>query len=135
MPTAFAVGISACRKSLVFDVLLLYHSVLTMIMATGSSVCRTALLGFAIRMGTLVNMKEEDNQRDQDKGLDSPSPCPLGFLPNQLFLLSDVRSGSIAKAMLSLASLFPYSHTHPVGVWAELVKLPEHCISCQISDA
>ena len=81
MPTAFAVGISACRKSLVFDVLLLYHSVLTMIMATGSSVCRTALLGFAIRMGTLVNMKEGDNQRDQDKGLDSPSPCPLGFLP------------------------------------------------------
>ena len=34
-------------------------------MATGSSVCRTALLGFAIRMGTLVNMKEGDNQRDQ----------------------------------------------------------------------
>ena len=26
-------------------------------------------------------MKEGDNQRDQDKGLDSPSPCPLGFLP------------------------------------------------------
>ena len=34
MPTAKAVGISACRKSLVFDVLLLYHSALTMIMAT-----------------------------------------------------------------------------------------------------
>ena len=100
MPTAFAVGISACRKSLVFDVLLLYHSVLTMIMATGSSVCRTALLGFAIRMGTLVNMKEGDNQRDQDKGLDSPSPCPLGFLP--------------------LGSLFPYPYPHPVGVLAEL---------------
>jgi len=65
MPTAKAVGISACRKSLVFDVLLLYHSALTMIMATDSSVCRTALLGFAIRMGTLVNMKEGDNQRDQ----------------------------------------------------------------------
>ena len=81
MPTAFAVGISACRKSLVFDVLLLYHSVLPQLRSTGSSVCRTALLGFAIRMGTLVNMKEGDNQRDQDKGLDSPSPCPLGFLP------------------------------------------------------
>ena len=49
-----------------------------------------------------------------------PYPCPLGFLPNQLFLLSDVRSGSIAKAMLSVASLFPYSHPHPVGVLAEL---------------
>ena len=48
-----------------FYVLLLYHSALTMIMATDSSVCRTALLGFAIRMGTLVNMKEGDNQRDQ----------------------------------------------------------------------
>ena len=115
MPTAKAVGISACRKSLVFDVLLLYHSALTMIMATGSSVCRTALLGFAIRMGTLVNMKEGDNQRDQDKGLDSPSPCPLGFLP--------------------LGSLFPYPYPHPVGVWAELVKLPAHCISCQCRDA
>ena len=49
--------------------------------ATDSSFCRTALLGFAIRVGTPVNMKEGDNQRDQDKGLDSPSPCPLGFLP------------------------------------------------------
>ena len=86
-----------------------------MIMATGSSVCRTALLGFAIRMGTLVNMKEGDNQRDQDKGLDSPSPCPLGFLP--------------------LGSLFPYPYPHPVGVLAELVKPPEHCISCQFRDA
>jgi len=34
--------------------------------------------------------------------------------------LSDVRSGSIAKAMLSLASLFPYPYPHPVGVLAEL---------------
>ena len=49
--------------------------------ATDSSVCRIALLGFAIRVDALVNMKEGDNQRDQDKGLDSPSPCPLGFLP------------------------------------------------------
>ena len=61
--------------------LLLYHSALHAIAATDSSVCRTALLGFAIRVGTPVNMKEGDNQRDQDKGLDSPSPCPLGFLP------------------------------------------------------
>ena len=50
----------------------------------------------------------------------SPIPCPLGFLPNQLFLLSDERSGSIALAMLGVASLFPYSHPHPVGVLAKL---------------
>ena len=68
--------------------------------ATDSSVCRIALLGFAIRMDALVNMKEGDNQRDQDKGLDSPSPCPLGFLP--------------------LGSLFPYPYPHPVGVLAKL---------------
>ena len=72
--------------------LLLYHSALHAIAATDSSVCRTALLGFAIRVGTPVNMKEGDNQRDQDKGLDSPSPCPLGSLPR--------------------GSLFPYSHPH-----------------------
>ena len=83
--------------------------------ATDSSVCRIALLGFAIRMDALVNMKEGDNQRDQDKGLDSPSPCPLGFLP--------------------LGSLFPYPYPHPVGVLVELVKLPEHCISCRCRDA
>ena len=83
--------------------------------ATDSSVCRIALLGFAIRVDALVNMKEGDNQRDQDKGLDSPSPCPLGFLP--------------------LGSLFPYPYPHPVGVWVELVKLPEHCISCRCRDA
>ncbi len=83
--------------------------------ATDSSVCRIALLGFAIRVNAPVNMKEGDNQRDQDKGLDSPSPCPLGFLP--------------------LGSLFPYPYPHPVGVWVELVKLPEHCISCRCRDA
>ena len=83
--------------------------------ATDSSVCRIALLGFAIRVNAPVNMKEGDNQRDQDKGLDSPSPCPLGFLP--------------------LGSLFPYPYPHPVGVLAELVKLPAHCISCQCRDA
>ena len=83
--------------------------------ATDSSVCRIALLGFAIRVDALVNMKEGDNQRDQDKGLDSPSPCPLGFLP--------------------LGSLFPYPYPHPVGVLVELVKLPEHCISCRCRDA
>ena len=54
-------------KSLLIDVLLVasfssdYDS-----KATDSSFCRTALLGFAIRVGTLVNMKEEDNQRDQE---------------------------------------------------------------------
>ena len=83
--------------------------------ATDSSVCRIALLGFAIRVDALVNMKEGDNQREQDKGLDSPSPCPLGFLP--------------------LGSLFPYPYPHPVGVLVELVKLPEHCISCRCRDA
>ena len=83
--------------------------------ATDSSVCRIALLGFAIRVNAPVNMKEGENQRDQDKGLDSPSPCPLGFLP--------------------LGSLFPYPYPQPVGVWVELVKLPEHCISCQCRDA
>ena len=111
MPTAKAVGISACRKSLVFDVLLLYHSALTMIMATDSSVCRTALLGFAIRMGTLVNMKEGDNQRDQDKGLDSPSPCPLGFLP-------------LAPSFLT--------HTHtPSGCWTNSNNHPN--IVCPVN--
>ena len=71
----------------------------------------------------IANPAEPVNGQDEQQkcaAVDSPSPCPLGFLPNQLFLLSDVRSGSIAKAMLSLASLFPYSHTHPVGVWVEL---------------
>ena len=45
-------------------------------------------------------MKEGDNQRDQDKGLDSPSPYLLGSLPR--------------------GSLFPYSHPHPVGVLDKL---------------
>ena len=72
----------ACRKSLIFDMVLLYpFNIYLSWQATDSSFCRTALLGFAIRVDTLVNMKEGDNQRDQDKGLDSPSPCPLGFLP------------------------------------------------------
>jgi len=34
--------------------------------------------------------------------------------------LSDVRSGSIAKAMLSVASLFPYPHPYPAGVLDKL---------------
>ena len=33
------------------------------------------------------------------------------------------------------ASAAAYSHPHPVRVLAELVKLPEHCISCQCRDA
>ena len=74
--------VSACRKSLIFDMVLLYpFNIYLSWQATDSSFCRTALLGFAIRVDTLVNMKEGDNQRNQDKGLDSPSPCPLGFLP------------------------------------------------------
>ena len=32
--------------------------------ATDSSVCRIALLGFAIRINTLVNINEGKNQRD-----------------------------------------------------------------------
>ena len=83
--------------------------------ATDSSFCRTALLGFAIRINALVNINEGKNQRDQGKGLDSPSPYLLGSLPR--------------------GSLFPYSHPHPVGVLVELVKLPEHCISCKCRDA
>ena len=55
---------SDCRKSLLLDVLLLYHSALTMITGYDSSVCRIALLGFAIRVNTLVNINEEKNQRD-----------------------------------------------------------------------
>ena len=86
-----------------------------MIEATDSSFCRTALLGFAIPFNNVAAIHAGDNQRDQDKGLDSPSPCPLGFLPR--------------------GSLFPYPYPHPVGVLAELVKLPEHCISCQCRDA
>ena len=68
--------------------------------ATDSSFCRTALLGFAIRVGTPVNINEGKNQRDYGKGLDSPSPYLLGSLPR--------------------GSLFPYSHPHPVGVLAKL---------------
>ena len=104
-------GVLACRKSLLLDVFLLYHSALPAIAATDSSVCRTALLGFAIPFNNVAAIHAGDNQRDQDKGLDSPSPCPLGFLPR--------------------GSLFPYPYPHPVGVLAELVKPPEHCISCK----
>ena len=57
---------SDCRKSLLLDVLLLYHSALTMITGYDSSVCRIALLGFAIRVGTPVNMKEGDTQGAQE---------------------------------------------------------------------
>ena len=93
--------VSACRKSLIFDMVLLYpFNIYLSWQATDSSFCRTALLGFAIRVDTLVNMKEGDNQRDQDKGLDSPSPCPLGFLP-------------LAPSFLT--------HTHtPSGCWLNL---------------
>ena len=83
MPTAFAVGISACRKSLVFDVLLLYHSALHAIAATDSSVCRTALLGFAIQINAPVDIKEGDNQRDQGEGL-LPLSLSLRFSPSWL---------------------------------------------------
>jgi len=71
----------------------------------------------------IANPAEPVNGQDERRkcaAVDSPSPCPLGFLPNQLFLLSNVRSGSIAKAMLSVESLFPYPYPHPVGVLVEL---------------
>ena len=64
-----------------------------------SSFCLTALLGFAIRINTLVNMKEGDNQRDQGEGL-PPLSLSLRFSPS--------------------CSHFPYPYPHPVGV---LVKL------------
>jgi len=55
-------------------------------------------------------MFEGDNPRGERKALQRRFPLsPLGFLPNQLFLLSDERSGSIAFAMLSQAFLFPDS--------------------------
>ena len=65
-------------------------------------------------------LTRERTKETRVRELGAPSPYLLGSLPNQLFLLSDVRSGSIVKAMLSLASLFPYPYPHPVGVLAEL---------------
>mgnify|MGYP000677304813 CR=1 FL=1 len=74
-------------KSLLIDVLLVasfspdYDS-----KATDSAICRTALLGFAIRVGTLVNMKEGDNQRDQGEGL-LPLSLSLRFSPKSVIPL------------------------------------------------
>ena len=51
--------------------------------ATDSSVCRIALLGFAIRMNIPVNMKAGDNQRDQGEGL-PPLSLSLRFSPSWL---------------------------------------------------
>ena len=51
--------------------------------ATDSSFCRTALLGFAIRIDAPVNMKEGDNQRDQGEGL-LPLSLSLRFSPSWL---------------------------------------------------
>ena len=64
--------------------------------ATDSSVCRTALLGFAIRVDTLVNINEGDNQRDQGEGL-LPLSLSLMFSPS--------------------CSLFPYPYPYPLGCW------------------
>ncbi len=71
-------------------------------------------------------MDEGEYQREQGEGLAVPLPVPLGLLPNQLFLLSDDRSGSIAFAMLSVASLFPYPHPYP----AEGVLAIRHTNDC-----
>ena len=49
-------------KSLLIDVLLIVSSGFYY----DSSFCEIALLGFAIRMGTLVNTKEEKNQSNQE---------------------------------------------------------------------
>ena len=51
-----------------------------------SSFCLTALLGFAIRINTLVNMKEGDNQRDQGEGL-PPLSLSLRFSPKSVIPL------------------------------------------------
>ena len=51
-----------------------------------SSFCLTALLGFAIRINTLVNMKEGDNQRDQGEGL-LPLSLSLRFSPKSVIPL------------------------------------------------
>ena len=54
----------AFRKSLLLDVLLLYHSALAMIMATDISFCEIALLGFAIPFNNVAAIHAGDNQRD-----------------------------------------------------------------------
>lgn len=44
--------------------------------APDSSLCRIALLGFAIPVNNVATMSEGDNQREQDKGLAAPNPVP-----------------------------------------------------------
>ena len=73
-------------------------------LATDSSVCRIALLGFAILFDNVATINEGKNQREQDQGLSSPSPCPLGSLPR-------------APSFLT--------HTHtPLGCWLNLYNHP-----------
>ena len=45
---------------------------------------------------------------------------PISSVANVLSCTKGGWSGSIAKAMLSVASLFPYPYPHPVGVLAKL---------------
>ena len=122
------------RKRLLFDILLLYR--LVFIYDSKLPIvlfCRTALLGFAILCDNVAAMCEGKNQREQVEGLAasgakrnarvlaktrlSPIPCPLGFPQNQLLLLSDERSGSIAFAMLSHAPSFLTHTLTPLGCW------------------
>ena len=59
--------------------------------------CGIALLGFAILFDNVATICEGKNQREQDQGLSSPSPCPLGFPPHSPSFLT---------------------HTHtPLGCW------------------
>ena len=55
---------SDCRKSLLLDVLLLCHSASATIADYHSSVCRIALLGFAIPFNNVAAIHAGDNQRD-----------------------------------------------------------------------
>ena len=71
--------------------------------------------GSLFHLITLLLFTRETTKGTRARELGAPSPYPLGFLPR--------------------GSLFPYSHPHPVGALAELVKLPEHCISCKFRNA
>ena len=49
--------------------------------ATDSSVCRIALLGFAIRVNAPVNIDEGENLRDRERGCQVPCPSLFGSFP------------------------------------------------------
>ena len=73
--------------------------------------------GSLFHLITLLLFTRETTKGTRARELGAPSPYLLGSLPNQLFLLSDVRSGSIAKAMLSVAPSFLTHTPTPSGCW------------------